>query len=248
MSRQSEPANDRGKGVGYRQPGLVDDPCAVVREAAEDRPFVVAQLGQSLDGRIATATGQSRWINREAAIEHLHRLRACVDAVVVGVGTVLADNPRLTVRRVKGRNPARVVIDPSGRLPAEARCLEEDGAARLVVRAQGAAALPGVEMIFMPRCNGALAPAEIVTVLFRRGLRRILVEGGARTISRFIEAGVIDRLHLMVSPVILGSGKCGLELSPIDKVAEARRPATRVYLLADGDVLFDCDLRRNGSV
>src|SRR3954447_10781791 len=97
MSRKSgpEPFEESARGTPYRPPLPGEDPCAVVRAAPPERPFVIAQLGQSLDGRIATPTGQSRWINRDAALEHLHRLRACVDAVVVGVGTVLADNPRL---------------------------------------------------------------------------------------------------------------------------------------------------------
>src|SRR5215469_11553659 len=91
------------------------------------KPFVVGQLGQSLDGRIATATGNSRYINCPDAIQHLHRLRALVDAVIVGIGTVLADDPQLTVRRVVSNDPARVVIDPNGRLPPDARILAEDG-------------------------------------------------------------------------------------------------------------------------
>ena len=93
-----------------------------IRYAPVGRSFVVAQLGQSVDGRIATASGESRWINGDGALDHLHRVRACVDAVVVGIGTVVADDPLLNVRRVAGRNPARVVIDPSGRMFGNARC------------------------------------------------------------------------------------------------------------------------------
>ena len=92
------------------------DPFGPIARAPLDRPFVVAQLGQSLDGRIATVTGESRYINGSAALDHLHRLRAEVDAVVVGAGTIVADDPLLTVRRVAGKSPARVVIDPSGRI------------------------------------------------------------------------------------------------------------------------------------
>ena len=109
---------------------------AAVANASPDRPFVVAQLGQSLDGRIATPTGESRWINAEAALDHVHRLRAAVDAVLVGAGTAVADDPILNVRRVAGRNPARVVIDPSMRLHDNARCFDgADGAPRLLINA-----------------------------------------------------------------------------------------------------------------
>ncbi len=216
--------------------------------AASSRPFVVAQLGQSLDGRIATPTGESRWINKDAALDHVHRIRANVDAVMVGVGTVAADDPLLNVRRVAGRNPARVVIDPKGRIPITARCLDGgDGCRRLVVRASGveAPALPeGVEIIVIEAdADGRLDPAATVAALYAHGLKKILLEGGAWTVSHFIDAGAVDRLHVLVAPVIIGSGKVGLSLKPIDKLSDALRPAVRVFPLADGDVLFDCDLR-----
>jgi diaminohydroxyphosphoribosylaminopyrimidine deaminase / 5-amino-6-(5-phosphoribosylamino)uracil reductase len=225
-----------------------DDPLASLRNADPDRPFVVAQLGQSLDGRIATSSGESRWINHACALDHLHALRAHVDAVVVGVGTVLADDPRLNVRRVAGRSPARVVIDPSGKLPATALCLGGDGVARYVVRTENNPAPDGVETILVPRNAERMAPQAIVEALFARGLRRILIEGGAWTISSFIAARAVDRLHVLVAPLIIGSGKSGLSLPPIDKLTDALRPATRVHILADGDVLFDCDLRRGQPI
>jgi diaminohydroxyphosphoribosylaminopyrimidine deaminase / 5-amino-6-(5-phosphoribosylamino)uracil reductase len=216
--------------------------------AERSRPFVVAQLGQSLDGRIATPTGESRWINKDCALDHVHRIRANVDAVVVGVGTVVADDPLLNVRRVPGRNPARVVIDPKGRVPVAARCLDgADGCRRVVIRAEGvvAPALPqGVEIVIVPSdANGRLDPRATVAALHARGLRTMLIEGGAWTVSEFINARAVDRLHVLVAPVILGLGKPGLSLVPIDRLSEALRPVTRIFPLADGDVLFDCDLR-----
>ncbi len=206
----------------------------------------MAQLGQSLDGRIATLTGESQWINGSCALDHVHRIRAAVDAVIVGVGTVLADDPRLTVRRTAGRNPARVVIDPSGRMPAGLQCMNDDGARRIVVRtrsASGRSLPPGVEEMVLPDNDGIVSPRDIVASLFMTGLSSILVEGGARTISTFIEAGCLDRLHILVAPVILGSGKTGLDLAPIASLDQALRPATRIFPLPDSDVLFDCDLR-----
>ncbi|MGE0747436.1 MAG: RibD family protein [Rhodospirillales bacterium] len=213
------------------------------RAIAAPGPFVVAQLGQSLDGRIATLSGESRYINGTGALDHLHRLRAEVDAVVVGVGTVVADDPQLTVRRVSGRNPARVVIDPAGRVPADARCLADDGALRIIVRAVERPVAPGVEAVVLPAEGGWIAPARIVGALAARGLSRILIEGGARTISGFIDAGCVDRLHVLVATMILGSGKPGLELAPLAALHQAMRPAAQVSILPDGDVLFDCDLR-----
>jgi diaminohydroxyphosphoribosylaminopyrimidine deaminase/5-amino-6-(5-phosphoribosylamino)uracil reductase len=246
--RQGEDAStDEGATMaGKLQAEEASDPCASVLHARPDRPFVVAQLGQSLDGRIATVTGESRWINQASALQHVHRLRATVDAVVVGVGTVIADDPLLDVRRVEGRNPARVVIDPTGRCPATARVLMDSKVRRVVVRAQEASSPlpPGVEEIRIAAHGRTLAPRKIIEALFAAGLRTMLVEGGSWTVSQFIDADAVDRLHVMVSPVILGTGKHGLQLRPIARLADAHRPRTEVHVLAGGDVLFDCDLRQ----
>lgn len=220
----------------------------LLADAPAGRPFVVAQLGQSLDGRIALPNGESRWINNAAALDHLHRLRASVDAVVVGIGTVLADDPMLNVRRVAGRNPARVVIDPRGRLLASAKLLARDGAAVAVVTTAEAETPAGVTRIVLARKGAGFAPSEVVAALHAHGWRRILLEGGAQTVSSFIDADAVDRLHVLVAPLLLGTGKTGLTLAPISRLDEARRPATRVHVLADGDVLFDCDLRSSRGV
>ncbi len=224
-----------------------DAAVAPFRSGTTDQPFVIAQLGQSLDGRIATLSGDSKYISGDCALDHLHRLRAHVDAVVVGVGTVLADDPLLTVRRVDGRSPARVVIDPAGRSPADARCFAEDGAMRLIVCAEDAAGPEHAETIRLPAVGRSLSPRAIIAALGARGFKRILIEGGARTISTFIDAGCVDRLHVLLAPLILGSGKPALDLKPIATLDQALRPTVRAYALGDGDVLFDCDLRQTAS-
>jgi diaminohydroxyphosphoribosylaminopyrimidine deaminase / 5-amino-6-(5-phosphoribosylamino)uracil reductase len=211
--------------------------------AAPDRPYVIAQLGQSLDGRIATPTGESRWINRDCALDHVHRLRANVDAVVIGVTTAVADDPLLTVRRVPGRHPARVVIDPNGRLQRQARIFAADGVRRLIVCGEQRLCEAGIEAVVVGHDGVLLAPGGIVAALFKLGLKKILIEGGATTVSAFIDAGAVDRLHVLVAPVILGSGTTGLSLRAIQGLDQARRPATKIHVLDDGDVLFDCDLK-----
>src|SRR6201999_3295729 len=115
-----------------------DEFFAPLRQGMLDDLMVVGQFGQSIDARIATAGGDSHYINGPAGLAHLHRLRALVDAVVIGVGTALADDPQLTVRRVRGPQPARVVIDAGGRLPSGAKLLANDGVRRLVVTGLGA--------------------------------------------------------------------------------------------------------------
>jgi len=214
-----------------------------LRDGKVDELVVVGQLGQSLDGRIATETGHSKYINGPAGLEHLHRLRALVDAVVVGVGTAVADNPQLTVRRVAGPHPIRVVIDPNGRLCNDAKLFADNGVRRLVITAQGSRCVPprGVEAIALPAVGGHIAPAAILEALAGCGLRRILIEGGANTVSRFMVAGCLDRLHVTVAPIILGFGGPGLILPPLERADDARRMPMQVFRIGD-DVLFDCDL------
>ena len=207
-------------------------------------PFVVGQLGQSLDGRIATATGRSHYINGPDSIRHLHRLRALVDAVIVGIGTVAADDPRLTVRKVEGRDPARVVIDPNGRLPPDARLLAEDGCPIFVVQGGDRPRPSWVTPISLPSGDGRIDPHAIIAALSARGLRRILVEGGAATLSSFLAAGALDRLHLSIAPIVIGSGPIGICLPPIDELDRALRPRIMTHRLGQ-DMLFDCQLEAN---
>lgn len=214
-----------------------------LRAGAVDGLMVVGQIGQSLDGRIATESGHSHYINGPEGLAHLHRLRALVDAVVVGIGTVLADDPQLTVRRVAGPHPARVAIDPGGRLPANARLLADDGVRRIVVTTQGTRARSpaGAERLALPAERGHIAPAAILAALAACGFRRILIEGGANTVSRFLAAGCLDRLHVVVAPVLLGSGAAGIALAPVARMEDALRPPMRAHILGD-EVLWDCDL------
>jgi len=214
------------------------------RAGTVDEMVVVGQIGQSLDGRIATATGHSKYINGPAGLDHLHRLRSLVDAVVVGVGTALADDPQLTVRRVAGPHPARVVIDPNGRLPASARLFAKDGVRRLLVTAEGATCslASEVEVVALPAVGGRIAPPAILAALAERGLCRILIEGGADTVSGFLTAGCLDRLHVVVAPIILGAaGRASFILPPIERADLALRMPMRAHQL-DDEVLFDCDL------
>ncbi len=204
-----------------------------------DGSFVIGQLGQSLDGRIATATGRSHYINCPEAIRHLHRLRALVDAVVVGVATVVADDPRLTARGVGGRQPARVVIDPNGRLPPDARMLANDGCPIFVVQGTDRPRPAWVTPIIVPSRDGHLDPHEIVAALSDLGFKRLLVEGGAATISHFLAARALHRLHICVAPMVIGAGPIGINLPPIDHLDGAIRPRTAVHQMGR-DIVFDC--------
>lgn len=224
-------------GAGAESPGanLFDQLTPVT--APRGSRFAVAQIAQSLDGRTATARGQADRLTGEADQRRLHRVRALVDAVVIGAATALADDPQLTVRAVPGDQPVRVILDRSRRLPGDHYLLRDRTTATLrVVDAahpeddEGVLAVPG------------MAPADILDALARRGLTRVLIEGGGRTVSRFLEAGCLNRLHLVIAPVLLGQGPSGLELPAIDGMEQARRPRCRQHQLGP-DVLFDLDLR-----
>ncbi|MBS7533416.1 dihydrofolate reductase family protein [Ancylobacter sonchi] len=205
-------------------------------------PFVIAQLGQSLDGRIATPTGKSRDINGCSGMDHLHRLRALADVVVVGVGTIIADDPQLTTRRVPGRSPARAVIDRTGRSSRGSKWLRADGCDRIVFSENMQGWPDEVERIGTDHDPDIFEPARLIAALAARGHRIILIEGGSSTISRFIDARLVNRIHICLAPIILGSGRPGLNLKPIDELDEALRPRAQSYLLDDGNILYDCDL------
>lgn len=212
--------------------------------ASASRPFVLAQVGQSLDGRVATPAGDARDISGPDGIAHLHRCRALVDAVIVGVGTVKADNPRLTVRAVEGPSPVRVVIDCRAELTGKELLFHDGGAPVIVVQGADAARVHhhNAEIIRLPQTAAGLDPAQILDALSRRELGRVLVEGGARTIARFVDAGLVDRLHVSIAPLIIGSGPNGITLIPVERLSSAYRPEMQVYSLGS-DILFDCALK-----
>jgi riboflavin-specific deaminase-like protein len=208
--------------------------------------LVMGHLGQSLDGRVATPTGASQFITGREDVVHTHRLRALFDAVIVGVRTVELDDPQLTTRLVSGPHPTRVVLDPQAKLAGRRRKLLEDGgAATLVFCAREA--LPSEEQrgavtwLASPFSEGRLDLCGVLAALRARGLARVFVEGGGVTISRFVSAGLLDRLHVSVAPVILGSGAPAFALPPIDRLDEALQLSCSHHALGR-DVLFDCAL------
>lgn len=211
----------------------------------EMRQVVIAQLGQSLDGRIATVNGHSHYVTGAEDRRHLHRLRSLVDAVVIGASTVAADDPRLTVRDVEGPDPLRIVLDPRGRLPANRRVFEEAPETTVLVLGEGviSPASAVVDTMRLPLISaGGFDPVSVLARLADRGCRRVLVEGGGRLVSACLHAGVLDYLYLSIAPVIIGSGIQGLDLPPISHMSAAHRPPARCYALGQ-DMLFRLDLR-----
>jgi riboflavin-specific deaminase-like protein len=237
-SSHLDPLDDRAELISLYLP---------ICSATAARPIVIGHLGQSLDGFIATHSGDSQFVTGGDNLVHVHRMRALCDAVVVGAGTVAADDPQLTTRRVPGPNPLRVIFDPGRRLGPAFRVFTDRVAPTLYVCAReriaagesrmGTAAVAGVDA---EQPGGGVA--QMVRLLRERGCSRVFVEGGGVTVSAFLEAGLLDRLQIAIAPVLIGDGRPAVRLTPTTHLGDCRRPAYRVFRMG-GDVLFDCDLR-----
>ncbi len=183
--------------------------------AAIERPFVTVSYAQTLDGRSATATGSSQWISGPESLRFAHALRASHDAILVGVGTVCRDNPRLTVRLVPGRDPLRVVVDSTLRTPDTAAVLGAEAAPgtllatteRASVARRAALAARGAAVLLLPEgAGGGVDLTALLASLHARGIRSVLVEGGAAVITALLRARLVDRLAVTVAPKVLGVG------------------------------------------
>lgn len=241
-------------GTGWELRLPADDPRAgllalylPICGATTSHPMTVGHLGQSLDGFIATPSGDSQFVTGSDNLVHVHRMRALCDAVVVGAGTVAADDPQLTTRHVAGPSPLRVVFDPGRRLTPEFRVFTDRQASTLYIcgRAHvrrdethvGGAPIAAIDTDGDPGEEAA----AVVRLLRARGCSRVFVEGGGVTVSAFLQANLLDRLQIAIAPVLIGQGRPAIRLAPQDRLRDCRRPSYRVFRMG-GDVLFDCDL------
>lgn len=216
------------------------------------RPYVVLKFAQTLDGRIATSTGDARWISGEAERRISHALRAACDAVLVGIGTVLQDDPQLTVRMVDGANPQRIVLDSALRVPDGARVL--DGAAATTVLTTAGAELRraerlrsrGVGVRAVPEGPGGIDLPAALERLRADGVRSVLVEGGSRVITGLLAAGLVDRVVVGVAPTIIGRGTDAVGGLGVTEVAAGIRLVNRVVHVLDDDIVLAWDVALPG--
>ncbi|MCW2513068.1 MAG: riboflavin-specific deaminase-like protein [Mycobacterium sp.] len=218
--------------------------------AAEDRPYVVLKFAQTLDGRIATSTGDAKWISGEAERGISHALRAACDAVLVGVGTVMTDDPLLTVRLVDGTSPLRVVLDSTLRLPPTAQILGQDAATTVITTRRASAGRRtalherGVRVHVVPSSPRGVDLPAALSRLRAAGTLTLLVEGGARVITSMLGAGLVDRLVVGIAPTIIGAGTEAVGALGITTVADGIRLVDRSVYVLDDDMLLAWDVAR----
>jgi len=221
--------------------GVLEDECCALNEVynvfiTRRRPFILVKAAASLDGRMAAFSGDSRWISGKESRRHAHRLRAQADAVLVGAGTVLKDDPSLNVRHVSGKNPAVVILDSDLRVSERARVFRvRRGAPVWVYSRKAGKAIAGAEIIRVAERGELLDLRAVCRDLFKRGVYSLLVEGGSAVIGSLLRARLVDRLDLHLAPCLLGAGGVPLgDWRGPGKVAAAPR-------------LFDVRWRRRGD-
>jgi 5-amino-6-(5-phosphoribosylamino)uracil reductase/diaminohydroxyphosphoribosylaminopyrimidine deaminase/5-amino-6-(5-phosphoribosylamino)uracil reductase len=211
------------------------------------RPRVTIHAAQTLDGRIATRGGESQWISGDETLELAHRLRATHAAVLVGIGTVLADNPTLTTRLVDGPSPVRVILDSGLRLPPTAKVLTDRTAPTIVVTTPRAAAHRvasirqlGAEVVVLdPGTADRPDLGQVIDMLGERDLSSILIEGGATVITSALGERLVDRVVLCIAPMICGSGVDTVGDLGLDRLAQALKFRLSTFYPVGRDVVFD---------
>lgn len=216
----------------------------------DDRPYVILKYAQTLDGRIATCTGDARWISGEEERRISHALRARCDGILVGVGTVLSDDPQLTVRLVPGASPIRVLLDSGLRTSLGARVFD-DHATTIVVTTEAAdpAALErlremNVGVRFVPAHEDGVDLREALPILRSEGIETLLVEGGAHIITSLLAADLVDRLIVSVAPIVMGAGVEGVGDLGTKNVCESLALEKRTVHTIGDDVVIAADVGR----
>ena len=211
-----------------------------------DRPLVTVHYAQTIDGRIASRTGDSRWVSGEGSLRLAHELRAAHDAVLIGIGTVLADDPKLTVRLAPGRSPVRVVVDSQLRIPLDANVLDTSDARTIIatttdasqdraaaIRARGAEVLR-----VKADADGHVDLGDLLARLRADGIQSLLVEGGRGIITAALRAHLVDRLTVCIAPKVIGEGIAAVGDLHIDKLCDAMTFERAGFIASGGDVIF----------
>ncbi|MEN6376235.1 MAG: bifunctional diaminohydroxyphosphoribosylaminopyrimidine deaminase/5-amino-6-(5-phosphoribosylamino)uracil reductase RibD [Smithella sp.] len=233
--------------------GVLEDECRRLNEVffhymETGMPFVTVKYAETFDGRIATTNGQSQWISSPASLKFAHKLRAHHDAVLVGEQTVIKDDPELTVRHIRGRNPLRIVVDSGLKIPSQAKILQNLSAAQTLIATTKTADDPrfqniadhGVQMISTDAdSRGKVDLKKLFKILAGRGISSILVEGGAQIITSVLKDNLASRLVTIIAPKIIGKGIEAIgELDIID-LAYAKKLSFQKIKRIGPDIMID---------
>ena len=189
---------------------------------------LIGQIGQSIDGKIALNNGKSHYINEKESIIYLHCLRSISDGVLVGVNTIIKDNPLLTTRKIKGQNPTRLIIDPSLKLTNKYKIFKDNNKNIIFTNSSKRKKLYNTIIVKFPKKNFTL---NIYKYLKKTSLKTILIEGGPKTLSHFIELKLLNYMQFIISPTIIGSGIDSLKLKPITNLKNAIRKENTISKL-----------------
>jgi diaminohydroxyphosphoribosylaminopyrimidine deaminase / 5-amino-6-(5-phosphoribosylamino)uracil reductase len=243
-----------GKGIErLKRAGITVDVGACAQECTDliawyafwirnSRPYVILKAAITLDGRVASSTGDSQWISSEESRRHVHELRNRVDGLIVGIGTVLKDDPLLTCRIEGGRDPMRIVLDPQFEIPADAKCL---GDGSLVFTAGSSAARPeitarGPEIVRIKADPAGLLPwASLLEHLGKMGLHCVMVEGGSGIYSSLLRSGLVDKLLFFIAPKILGGGLPLVDWGSPSRIADSLKVVITKVGLSGGDIIAE---------
>jgi GTP cyclohydrolase II len=239
-----------GPDLGHQVPQALDVTSLLGSVAPRDnRPYVVLKYAQTLDGRIATRTGDSKWISGELERRASHALRAACDGVLVGINTVIADDPQLTVRLVPGASPLRIVLDTSLRVPPDAQVLC-DGSPTLIITSELSPATRRDELrergiavrTVDPEPPWGIDLASALALLREQGIHSLLVEGGAAVITSFLRHRMVDRIVAGIAPTILGAGTEAVGDLSCTQMSDGLRLTRRCVHALDDDIILAGDV------
>ncbi len=238
--------------------GILEKECRALNEVffkymTTGYPFVTVKYAQTFDGRIATRSGHSRWISSPFSLKLAHRLRSLHDSILVGAGTVLKDDPELTCRLVKGRNPRRVIVDSSLEIPLSSRILLDQDRAKTMIFTTASDHREklkilndrGVDIrVVEGDQRGRINLRELLRALGQEGISSVLVEGGSRIITSFLKAGLADRLVIITAPKIIGKGIEAVGDLGIDDLDRAVRLEVKKIIRKGDDIVLDARMKK----
>ena len=217
------------------------------------RPVITVKFAQTFDGKIAAGDGSSKWISSPESLKLAHRLRSLNDAILIGAGTLLSDNPSLTTRRVRGSNPIRVVIDRKLKIPYSSNVLKGiDKAKTIIITTKKAAKKKiiklekqGAEVVLASvGKNGYIDLNAIIRILYKKGVKKLLVEGGSKVITSFIRKGLADKIVVIVAPKILGKGMNAIGDLGISSMNKALKLKVCTAKRSGKDVVYEVSIKK----